>query len=174
MKRVVIIPGHSYKDPGAINLKLGVREYDYCLERALELFKKDDWSDIDIILKSRNKSYRNLPNEINSLKPDYIIELHLNAANGKAQGTEVLCSGSEKGKIMAKIIQKNLLDRLNLKDRGVKIKYRKDRGGYLLHATKAPCVIVEPFFLDSTTKLYEQEVYEALRASIREIVDKEV
>jgi len=43
MKRVVIVPGHSYKDPGAINESLNITEYEYCLERSLELLKGDTW-----------------------------------------------------------------------------------------------------------------------------------
>jgi|GEM_PF-6221908 len=75
---------------------------------------------------------------------------------------------------MAEIIQDNLVKRLNLADRGAKPKERKENGGHILWSTKAPFVILESFFLDSTKKLYEKEVYEALRTSIREIVDMEV
>lgn len=175
MKRVLVMPGHSYKDPGAINEKLGVTEYQYCLERVLELLRRDTWDDIDIVLKTRNLSYRSLSDEVNTLNPDYIIELHLNAANGVAQGTETLyCSVSSRGKKMAEIIQKNFIKRIGLKNRGIKPKAKGERGGHILWTTKAPCVIVEPFFLDSTTELYQEDVMEALRVSIREIVDKGV
>ncbi len=85
MKRVVIVPGHSFKDPGAVNDKLGITEYEYCLKTAVELFEEEEWEDIDLILKSRNKNYSNLPGEINHLNPDLVLELHLNAANGSAK-----------------------------------------------------------------------------------------
>jgi len=53
---------------------LGVTEYEYCLERALELLKGDTWDDMDVVLKTRNRSYSELPKEIDSLNPDYILE----------------------------------------------------------------------------------------------------
>ena len=71
MKRVVIVPGHSYKDPGAVNESLGITEYEYCLNRTLELLKGDTWDDIDVVLKRRNRSYSELPKEIDSLNPNY-------------------------------------------------------------------------------------------------------
>ena len=127
------------------------------------------------MLKTRNRSYSELPKEIDSLNPDYILELHLNAANKKAQGGEVLyCRASSRGKKMAEIIQNNLLKRLKLADRGAKPREKKEAGGHILWSTKAPCVVVESFFLDSTRELHRQEVYEALRASVREKVGKEV
>jgi len=175
MKRVLILPGHSYKDPGASNQELGVTEYEYCLNRTFELLRGDTWDDIDVVLKTRNGSYSKLPGECDTINPDYIIELHLNAANKKAQGSEVLyCSASGRGKKMAEIIQANLVGELGLRDRGAKPITKNDRGGHLLWKTKAPCVIVESFFLDSAKELHREEVYEALRASIREIVDRRV
>jgi len=86
-----------------------------------------------VVLKRRNRSYSELPKEIDSLNPDYILELHLNAANKKAQGSEVLyCRASNRGKKMAEIIQDNLVKRLNLADRGAKPKERKENGAYPL------------------------------------------
>ncbi len=175
MKRVVVVPGHSFEDPGAVNDKLGLREYDCVLEMALELFSEDRWKDIDVILKGRN-SYATLPKEINSLNPDYVIELHLNAANGKSQGTEVLyCGASTRGKQMAEIIQERLAEALEYPDRGVKVVEKGQRGAKILWDTKAPCVIVESCFIDSLNRKKELKLAEtvaALKDSIREIVDR--
>jgi len=59
MIRVVIVLGHSYKEPGAVNESLGITEYEYCLNRTLELLKGDTWDD-DVVLKTRNRSYSEL------------------------------------------------------------------------------------------------------------------
>ncbi|WP_321328466.1 N-acetylmuramoyl-L-alanine amidase [uncultured Ilyobacter sp.] len=177
MKRIVLVPGHSSFDPGAINKNLNLKEYDCVLEMALKLFKSDDLGNVDMILKRRN-SYQTLAEEINSLNPDYIFELHLNAANGKAQGTEVLyCSSSKKGKNIAEILQNNLVKALSYPDRGIKSIKIGDRGSNILWKTKAPCVIVESCFIDSLKfreDLKMKETISALKEGIREIIDRQV
>ena len=40
-----------------------------------------------------------------------------------------------------------------LKNRGFKSKTVEDRSGYLLKYTKAPCIILEPFFIDNINDL---------------------
>ena len=116
-----------------------------------------------MVLKTRNRSYSDITKEIDTLNPDYILEIHLNAANMKAQGSEILyCRASARGKKMAEIIQNNLVKNLNLTDRRAKAKEKKR-----MEATYSGT-------LNRTNELHRQEVYEALRASIREIVDKGV
>lgn len=46
MKRGVIVLGHSYKDPGAVNESLSITEYESCLNRTLELLKGDTWDEM--------------------------------------------------------------------------------------------------------------------------------
>lgn len=170
MKRIVLVVGHSFKSQGAVNEKLGITEYEYCMNLALELFKHEEDEEVDLILKARNKSYESLIHEINTLNADLVIELHLNAYNKKVQGTEVLyAKTSGKSKEIAKIFQEELVKNLKLPNRGIKGILKKDRGGYLLYGTIAPCIILEPFFLDSSTELYEKEVYEAIREAIGKI-----
>ena len=75
---------------------------------------------------------------------DLVVELHLNASmqhNGR--GCEVLYQ-SEKGKLIAQSIQTQLAT--VFKDRGI----QKRENLYMLAQTKAPAVIVESFFCDST------------------------
>ncbi len=168
MKRVVLVVGHSFKQQGAINLELGITEYDYCMNLALELFKYEEDEEIDLILKARNKSYENLINEINTLNADLVIELHLNAYNKIVQGTEVLyAKSSSRSKEIAQIFQNELVKNLGLNNRGIKGVEKNANGAHLLYGTISPCIIVEPFFLDATNYLYEREVYEAIKTSIK-------
>jgi N-acetylmuramoyl-L-alanine amidase len=60
---------------------------------------------------------------------------------------------SENGKKMAEILLEHLVEHLKLRNRGIKPRTAEDRGGYLLRYTKAPCVIAEPFFIDSDDDL---------------------
>ncbi|MFW6015983.1 MAG: N-acetylmuramoyl-L-alanine amidase [bacterium] len=148
LTRVLIIPGHSLDKPGAYNKKLDIYEHDVVMEIATEMLKKEKNKSLSLILTSRN-SYSKLPNELNHLNPDFIISLHLNAFNGEAQGIETLYyKNSDKSKLLSQIIQKDLLE-LGYDDRGVKGITENDRGGHLLFNTKTPCVIIEPFFIDS-------------------------
>jgi N-acetylmuramoyl-L-alanine amidase len=160
-----LVPGHSFVDPGAVNGRLNLKEYDCVLEMTLELFKDDDWKDIDIVLKGRN-TYGTLPEEINSLNADYVIELHLNAADGKAQGTEVLyCESSKTGKEMAGIIQSKLVKYLKYPDRGIKAIAVADLKVKLatLKYTKQESLVITKANVDNLTASYN---YLMLKESI--------
>ena len=178
MKKILLVIGHDYKDKGAYHIK---HERDICMEVATELFKQEQWNDIDLVLKSRNNSYTNLPKEINEWNPNYIIELHLNAvSNPNVQGSEHLYyHTSKRGKAMAEILQKHCIKEFKLKDRGLKPINQGDRGANILKNTKAPCVIAEPFFITAINTEAEfkeliQKYVAYLKDSIREIVDKAV
>ena len=144
--KIAIVIGHSIRHPGAVNKHSGVTEYEYN-EQLATIIKTISRLDIEIIYRH---SYVGLPKKINKKNPDYIISLHCNAYNTKASGTETLYYyKSKKGKILAERMQSAMLDALFLTDRGIKAKTTDDRGGYLLKYTKAPCVILEPFFIDN-------------------------
>lgn len=148
--RVLIIPGHSIDRPGAYNKKLNICEHDVVVDIATTMLKNEKDKDISLILTSRN-TYNKLPDELNHLNPDIILSLHLNAYDNKTQGTEVLYyHRSNKSKPLAEAIQKELLE-LGYYNRGAKGIKPHDRGGHLLFKTLAPCVILEPYFLDSIT-----------------------
>ena len=79
------------------------------------------------------------------------IELHFNSAGHGATGTETLHSGSAQSKLLAGFLQRRMLAALELRDRGLKEVSAGDRGGLSLHAGKAPCALVEPFFGSNPT-----------------------
>lgn len=82
-----------------------------------------------------------------------VVELHFNAFNGSAHGTETLYdedtnSGS---KAWAERLQTRMLDALKLRDRGLKERDPGDRGYQSLSAANIPSALIEPFFGDSPT-----------------------
>lgn len=92
--------------------------------------------------------------EANRLNADIAVEVHLNAANGRASGCETLyCPGSEEGKLLAESIQRYLADAVGNRDRGAKegwYRMNRDNGpDYFLEQTNCPAVIVEPYFIDA-------------------------
>jgi N-acetylmuramoyl-L-alanine amidase len=118
---------------------------------ALRIEKKVQKTEVQRVYR---RTHKELPDDINALEPDFIVSLHCNAFNTQVSGTEVLYyDKSEKGKKMAEILLKHLVEHLKLGNRGIKPKTAEDRGGYLLCYTKAPCVISEPFFIDNDDDL---------------------
>ena len=155
-KKVALVVGHSYKDPGAVNTDrtngLLTKEYDYndaVVKAIIEVLKLSTVVE-PILVKRDDTPYSELPNKVNALNPLLIIEFHCNAvADPKAGGTETLYSGSAKSKPIAAMLQTAMLNVFKLSDRGLKVLDSSDRGSNLILKTKAPCFIVEPFFISN-------------------------
>lgn len=169
--KVAIVIGHSATAQGAVNKKYKMSEYQFNWELA-KAIKQVLKPEIEVVIVTRKTTYKNLPDEINALKPDYVVSLHCNAFNQRTSGTETLFyNGSKTGHNMAMKLQRNIVEILQLNDRGVKGKTLKDRGGHLLRYTNAPCVIVEPFFIDNngdfdTAKSKFKELAAAIASAI--------
>jgi N-acetylmuramoyl-L-alanine amidase len=170
-KMCALVIGHKKTSPGAMNDKAGFTEFDFNEDLSTRIennFKKGE------IQRIYRRTYRNLPGDINELNPDFVVSLHCNAFNQRTSGTEMLYYyKSKKGKQMAEILQKHLLDYLKLPDRGIKAKDSEDRGGYLLRYTNAPCVITEPFFIDNDNDLSRaQEDIDGLAGAYSKAIDE--
>lgn len=180
--KIMLIVGHSFDKKGCYSKELDTHEYDFCMKVATELFAREMFYDVDLVLKSRNQNYSDLPKEVNSFNPDYVIELHLNSSDKReVQGTEHLyCNGSTRGKEMAEVLQKNCIKQFGFRDRGLDGRVNGENGHLLLSKTIAPCVIAEPFFLSDKTLTKEQledlkEKYiKYLNVSIREIINRQI
>ena len=146
-----LVIGHKEEKPGACNDKHGICEFEFNKYLVLAVSKELDYIPHRVHFR---RSYSELPSQINALDPGFIISFHCNAYNGSASGTEVLYyETSRKGKVIADILNRELVKALELRDRGIKPKSEEDRGGYLLKNTIAPCVICEPFFIDNDSDL---------------------
>lgn len=155
--RCGLIVGHKANRPGACNKDNCICEYQFNDQLACDIYdylKKNESSiGIQII---RRKTYKSLPDDVNKLDPDFCISLHCNAAHpdytGKWNGSETLYyHKSKRSKLMAEILQKNIVDVLGFRDRGILPRKTEDRGGYLLRYTDMSCVIAEPFFIDNNS-----------------------
>jgi len=152
-----LIVGHKSNRQGACNKKYNICEYGFNDQLSCDIYDylKEKDSDIGIQI-IRRKTYKSLPDDVNNLRVDFCISLHCNAApashSGRWNGTETLYyHTSKKGKIMAEILQKKLVECLEFRDRGILPRSTEERGGYLLRYTDAPCVIAEPFFIDNNS-----------------------
>lgn len=167
-RRIMLVIGHSWEDEGAAS-QGGTSEYDFNKRVAMKVFERDEFKGVDIILKKRCTAYKSLPSQINEMRPNIVISLHCNAYNKETNGTEVLYyKGSTNGKRYAEIFQKNLLNKLGYKDRGIKGIDEDDRGGFLLQKTEAPTILLEPFFIDA---LSEDEIEDNVDKVVEAILD---
>lgn len=152
MKTIAIVIGHGPKiDKGAFNSN-GMSELEWnhgfanLIERALGNRAKA------VII---HRQIERVPpwKEVNAIRPDLAVELHLNAYNSQASGTEMIYyPGSKKGLALAQRLQKAAVAVLGLPNRGVKTPMR-GRGMVFLERTNCPAVIIESFFIDNGADL---------------------
>lgn len=158
--KCALIVGHSMRSQGATGSIY--TQHDPCeygghstniytefllnLDLAQWIQKGFSKGEVEIVLRD---NYKDLPQKIDAVGADFNVSMHFNAFNKKVNGTEVLYyHKSEKSKKIAQIFQDNLLEDLEYPDRGILPRTSEDRGGYILKYTYAPCVLVEPFFID--------------------------
>ena len=149
--KIAIIVGHSILKNGTCTSAKGeVLEYSYCKELApiVQKHLKSKGHQVDVIVcpeRQFSKAYEEKNyklGKINGKGYDLIVELHLNAYNGTAKGTEVLYY-SNKGKEYAQRVNDKLDDIFT--DRGIK----KRTDLYILTKTEPVAILVECFFCDS-------------------------
>lgn len=160
MKKVALIIGHSAKSQGATNKNYGTSEFQFNGPLAHSVAEKLILEGCEPIIIYRDCSYSALPGKVNKTEADIAVSFHCNAFNEESNGSETLYYKlSSKGYLLASCIQEQIVKCLGLKDRGLKpcVASHKgkagDRGGLLLKGTSMPCVIVEPFFIDSDASL---------------------
>lgn len=159
MKCALVI-GHKASSQGACNQKHGICEYEFNEQLACDVYDEleDKGSEINVRIIKR-RSYKELPDDINIIGPDFFISMHCNAAaegyTGKWNGTETLYYyKSKRSENIAEIVQRKMLDAFGFRDRGILPRATEDRGGTLLRYTNMPGVIAEPFFIDNDS-VYE-------------------
>ena len=156
--KVAIVIGHGpNKDKGAVNIENGkivATELDYNRELA-SLIKVNLHSGVEGVIVNRVIERLQPVKETNATGAKLAIELHLNSydedrdGEGDASGTEMIVSGSQKGREFAQYLQKAAVTVLGLPDRGIKLPQGGGRGKRWLTETNMPAVIVESFFIDN-------------------------
>jgi len=146
-----LVIGHRKSAKGAVSSDKSLTEFDFNAELAKEIKTRVTKTRVHIVYRDNTpQGLSKLPAKINAIGPSFILSLHCNAFNKTATGTETLYyHTSDRGKKLASIVQKQLLNALDLKDRKIRSKKDGDRGASVLKFTHAPCVICEPFFIDN-------------------------
>lgn len=148
-KTIVVDPGHGGADPGAIGYS-GLKEKEVNLITALELTGLLEASGAKVILtRSGDQTVSNVRRVdlANDSGADLYISIHANAySNNESNGTEThYCSNnnhSSDSRFLSGLLQKELVDTMRLRDRGV-----KSNSFYVLKNTEMPAALVELAFL---------------------------
>lgn len=154
--KIALIVGHEKKSKGAFSKTLGKSEYDWNgdLANKAQAYAKSIGAEAPIFLRDQvgiSGAYRNAL----KVKPDALIEIHFNAADGKASGTETLYNDAGDAKnvhevIFAKKVNDAMVKVLGLKDRGIKKRQPGDRGYGNINQTKSvPSILIETGFGDN-------------------------
>ena len=178
MLRIFINPGHDMDlDPGAC--ANGIREVDIALaigEKVKKTMEVIGYPCQLIQSDNLNGETEGKPNVCaiaNNSGADIFISIHCNsAANISAKGTETLVySTGGKANILAKCIQTQIVNSLNMMDRG--IKERPDL--CVLRETSMPAVLVETAFISNQEDAYKlmYRIEEFANAIARGITDAE-
>lgn len=149
-KKIVLIVGHSPTDSGAIGWNK-VKEFDYNLKVAEMLNKSHG---LDYVVRGKG-GIAGAAIAALAKNPDLIIEMHLNAFNGKAEGCcALVLKGDEQSAVYARKFTKMFCDKFNRKlrsDKGVLWVDSSDRGGFSLSVLKPAraAILIESFFIDN-------------------------
>ncbi len=144
--KIFINAGHGGTDSGACSV-LKIKESDIASIIGLTLFHRLILNGYPVEFYQQKESHFEIAPLENKSGATCFISIHCNSFSSKeANGVEVLyCKGSEKGKKLAEITQKELVKATGLRDRG--IKERDDLT--VLNRTKAPAILVELGFISN-------------------------
>jgi N-acetylmuramoyl-L-alanine amidase len=164
IKKIALLVGHGAGDSGAVGWNR-VEEHDYNSKVASILSSQQLGKEIKVFYKSKN-GWASTYLEVAKFAPDLSIELHLNAANGKAYGCEVLVLNGQNstptiGKSFALAFTQKFSRRVR-GDQGIKWISSGDRGyGNLVGASVVSTwsILVEPFFIDTESEWIEVSEY---------------
>lgn len=148
--KIALVIGHNARSKGATRVTDGKAEYDWNgqLAEAIRALAPDRYV---IIRRPAGLSYtaevRAAYGAVDAAGVAGSVELHFNAAaDASATGTETLTSGSPGSVRLADQVQHHMVRALGLRNRGVKVRSRSDRGGESLFAGRPPAVLIEPYF----------------------------
>lgn len=167
--KIFLNPGHGGADPGACS-KTGTKEAIIVAKICDILAERLKINGYPFEVYQQKTTYREIPKAENKSGATCFISVHCNgAAKSSAKGTETLyCTGSTKGKKLAEIMQKCLIQATGLTDRG-----SKPRSDLLvLNATKAPAILIETAFitnpkeekiLKDTPEVFANAIWDAIK-----------
>lgn len=173
---ILILNGHGAGDSGALGN--GYKEADLTRELAdLVVFKLNTYAKVYRYPRERN-AYKDIKNGVFTKclpvafdKIDYAFEIHFNAFDGNAKGTEIYITKLEKGYSVEQAIVNNIAS-IGFSNRGVKrsdflvIKTLKNKG--------VSSALLETCFIDNANdmKTYQEHKNDIAQAIVNGIVER--
>lgn len=160
MKTIYLIAGHHNNDPGAVgeHYKLNkITEAAFTMEQRDLIYDElkahnNIGKDFNVVLDNDKDDLRTVIKKLNDVvKPnDIVVDLHFNAFNTKATGTEVIIPSinSRLERELAKDITDILSDVMQIPNRGVKTEASLGRRIGILHG-KGNRILIETMFIDN-------------------------
>ena len=150
-KVIVLDPGHGGKDPGAVGHRKRY-EKKYTLDLGYRIKGLLEARGARVILSRKGDTHVSLSKRVslaNRARADAFVSLHINSYYHKrANGTETYYY-KPKDKLLAKYIQREMVNVLKRKNLGI-----KRTRLYVLNHTKMPAALIEPLFLTNKEESY--------------------
>ena len=163
--KICIDPGHGGADPGAVSGNVKEKDLNLAIAQKLLLLLYNKGHDI-IMTRSNDiaVSLYERANKANNFNADIFVSIHNNAVSDEGvQGTETLFyPGSKQGERLARLVQDELVKKLQRPDRGIKPR----RNLVVLKCTTMPAILAECAFLSNPTerKLLQDSGFQHLAA----------
>lgn len=147
--KIAIVVGHNARRQGAVSID-GTSEFKYNSQLA-ELIEDHDPDAVKVFFRTFGGGYSRQIDRVcaavDAWNADCLVALHFNGfARASPSGTLTLSSGSPKSLELAGHVHPNMVSVMGLRDRGVEVRRRHQRGGRILWNCRAPAILVEPFF----------------------------
>ncbi|QSJ20787.1 N-acetylmuramoyl-L-alanine amidase [Nostoc sp. UHCC 0702] len=168
---VIIDPGHGGKDSGAIGIG-GVREKDVILPIGARVAQILQQNGVQVVMTRDSDYFVSLQGRVamaERVNADVFVSIHANSAGAgrpDVSGLETYYYDSGLG--LARIVHSNILQSLNIRDRGV----RRARF-YVLRKSSMPSILVETGYLTGRediaklrTSAYQNQMAEAIARGV--------
>lgn len=165
---ITIHGGHNYHVPGAHSHLDEVNEDRKVVSEAIRLSGGKLIDCTDNAGTSQSANLRNLANSMNAKNADLNLSIHLNAGGGT--GCECIIWPGSSCRPQATAISAAISNALGIRNRGVK----ENNGLYVLKHTKAPTIIVECAFVDSSNDANKWDATKVADAIVSALDIKEV
>ena len=151
--KTAIVVGHDVVEQGAVSKILDMTEYRFNCLVANELCNDFDIYYRDPKKRNYNSKMDELARQLNVKNYDFVIELHFNKYDGKANneghGCEaVIFPSNKKSRELSNKILNEISKDFGVFNRGVKEHGATERGHGFLSKMNANAIILEPFFGD--------------------------
>lgn len=171
---VMIDPGHGGKDPGAIGIG-GLQEKDVILPISQRVAAILEQQGIHAILTRTSDYFVDLAPRVEMAqrqRADLFVSIHANSIDNRPDVSGLETYYYSSGQRLAQTIHNNILQSIDIKDRGV----RRARF-YVLRKNSIPAVLVEVGFVTGVqdaprlaTAVYENQMAEAIASGILQYI----